>query len=173
MFKLSAIELAICLIPLAALIVGIIAFAVSRRKQTKRIQVDHGEAFDAQPGQSIQPQQGGEKMDLSDESGSTLPVPYANNSNNGFAITSLVLGILSIGVLIVPILLRQINSSISFSFCLGPLAIVAGVISLVQTNKRGNKGKGAAIIGIVLGILPFIYIIYSLLMLISFSAASP
>ena len=63
------------------------------------------------------------------------PYPYyvASPSTNGFAIAALVLGILWV-------------------YWIGSiLAVVFGHIALVQTRERGQRGRGMAIAGLVLG----------------------
>lgn len=68
--------------------------------------------------------------------------PVQNQKYNGFAIAALVLGIVSFVV---------------WACCLNTitciLAIIFGVVALVQIKKNNEKGKGMAITGLVLGIV--------------------
>ena len=50
--------------------------------------------------------------------------------------------------------------------CLGPLAIVTGAISLLQIKKQGNKGRAAAIPGIVLGTLQLLITLIATMLLL-------
>ena len=68
--------------------------------------------------------------------------PVQNQKYNGFAIAALVLGIVSCVV---------------WACCLNTitciLAIIFGILALVQIKKNNEKGKGMAITGLVLGIV--------------------
>ena len=66
--------------------------------------------------------------------------------NHGLAIASLVLGIISF----IPLI----------GLLLGLLAIIFGIISLVQIKKRKLSGKGLAITGIVLGVLGMLFTVF-------------
>jgi len=79
-------------------------------------------------------------------------------SRNSTATISLILGILAIMMLI---LFER-----TWANCMGPLAIIYGVIALFQIKKQGSTGKGLAIIGIVLGTLPFFITLISILLLV-------
>jgi hypothetical protein len=81
----------------------------------------------------------------------TEPIPEIPEENpeqykKGFAITALVLGILSV-----------LCCCIGAGFILAPLALIFGIISLAK--KQG--GKGLAITGIVLSALSLIFSIYA------------
>jgi len=85
------------------------------------------------------------------------PTPYAtyqappapqNNSTNGFAIASLIFGIIG-------------------GFLLG---IIFGIVGLVQIKNRGQKGRGLAITGIVLSGLWLIGIIVGVILVIAADA---
>ncbi len=65
---------------------------------------------------------------------------------SGLAVTGLVLGIIAVFSAFVPLL-----NLLSFPFVL--LAIIFGIIGLVQTMKGAKAGKGLAIAGLVLGVL--------------------
>lgn len=78
------------------------------------------------------------------------------SSKNNLATTSRVLGILAI--VCFPLI------GAGFANLLGIPAIITGVISLKQIKENGNKGKGAAITGIVLGTLPLILFLFLMLM---------
>lgn len=75
------------------------------------------------------------------------PPPYPASRQQGLAITSLVLGILSVTV----------GLCCYFGILTGPAALVLGIISLVQIKNDPAKygGKGFAIGGIVTGGLYF------------------
>lgn len=81
-----------------------------------------------------------------------------DKSRNNNATASLVLGIMAIVMLI---LLGRIWAN-----CMGPLAVIFGVVALFQMKKQGSTGKGMAIIGIVLGTLPFFITLISILLLV-------
>jgi hypothetical protein len=69
------------------------------------------------------------------------PYPYTApaRDTNGFAIASMVLGVL--GVL-----------GIAWDFGLGSvLAVVLGHVALVQTKRHSQSGRGLALAGVVLG----------------------
>ena len=71
-----------------------------------------------------------------------------NTKNNGFAIASLVLGI---------------SSFFSWICCLNTvtciLAIVFGIVALIQIKNTAAKGRGMAIAGLICGILAFVIFI--------------
>jgi len=62
------------------------------------------------------------------------PAPSGREGRDGLAITSLVLGIIPVGI----------------------LGIVVGIIALVRIRRSGRRGRGMAIAGIVLGSLWFV-----------------
>jgi hypothetical protein len=75
------------------------------------------------------------------------PPPYPSSRQQGLAITSLVLGILSM----------TLGLCCYFGILTGPAAVVLGIIALVQIKNDPQKysGKGLAIGGIVTGGLYF------------------
>ena len=117
----------------------------------------------AEPSQSDQTEQGREGLDsVSGARSFKIPTDttvISKNNLNNLAITSLVLGFLAIIVYI------------SFGpqypvVCIGPSAIVTGVISLIQIKKQGSKGKGLAIAGIVIGTLTIIFAVLATVLLL-------
>jgi hypothetical protein len=76
------------------------------------------------------------------------PPPYPSQPQQGLAITSLVLGILSM----------TLGLCCYFGILTGPTAVVLGIIALVQIKNDPSKygGKGLAIGGIVTGGLYFL-----------------
>ena len=78
------------------------------------------------------------------------PPSYANKPKQGLAIASLILGIVSI----------TIGLCCYVGTLTSPVAIVLGIISLVQikNNSTENGGKPFAIVGIVLGALYFVVV---------------
>lgn len=65
---------------------------------------------------------------------------------SGFAIASLILGIFSILLGWVPF----------FGWILVILAIVFGILALINIDKGLNSGRGLAIAGLILGVIGFI-----------------
>ena len=81
----------------------------------------------------------------------TMDTSTPQTSPNGLAITSLVLGILALGL----VLLRQPN----WSSCLAMLAVVTGWFALMQMKNLPRKAKWPAFVGLLLGFLTiFLYI---------------
>ncbi|MFH0701192.1 MAG: DUF4190 domain-containing protein, partial [Candidatus Woesearchaeota archaeon] len=76
---------------------------------------------------------------------------------SGFAIASLVLGIFSILLGWIPF----------FGWILVVLAIVFGILALVNINKGFNSGRGLAIAGFILGAVGFILAVIVLIGTIS------
>ena len=76
------------------------------------------------------------------------PPPYAKTKKQGLAIASLILGIVSI----------TIGLCCYIGALTSPVAIVLGIISLVQikNNPNENGGKPLSIVGIILGALYFV-----------------
>ncbi|HLN99267.1 MAG TPA: DUF4190 domain-containing protein [Pyrinomonadaceae bacterium] len=76
------------------------------------------------------------------------PPAYPGNPNQSLAIASLILGIMSITV----------GWCCSFGILTGPVALVLGIVALVQIKNDPRKfgGKGFAIGGIVTGALYFV-----------------
>jgi hypothetical protein len=70
------------------------------------------------------------------------PSVEADDRSNGFAVTSLVLGILAVVLFF----------TIWIPFLLGILAIVFGGIGIARANQMGGHQKGLAIAGLVCGI---------------------
>ena len=82
------------------------------------------------------------------------PLYYTAPRTNGYAIASMVLGIL-------------------WLWCVGSvLALIFGYISLTQIRKRGEGGRGMAIAGIVLGWIG-VALAFILLIIIISAANSP
>ena len=83
------------------------------------------------------------------------PPAYANKPKQGLAITSLILGIVSI----------TIGLCCYFGVLTSPTAIVLGIISLsqIKNNPTENGGKPFAIVGIVLGGLYFVVVAFIIL----------
>jgi hypothetical protein len=69
------------------------------------------------------------------------PAATAAEGSNGFAVASLVLGLLAVVLFF----------TIWIPFVLGILAIVFGAIGISRANKMGGRQKGLAIAGIVCG----------------------
>lgn len=76
------------------------------------------------------------------------PMPPPQPANNGYAITGMVLGIVSLPALCVPVV----------NFVMGPLAIVFSVLGMRRSAVVG-RGKGMAISGLVLGIISTVLIL--------------
>jgi hypothetical protein len=55
---------------------------------------------------------------------------------------------------------------------MGPLAMIMGALALLQIRKQGGKGKGIAIAGILIGTLPFIITLVSILLITAGAALS-
>jgi Domain of unknown function (DUF4190) len=90
----------------------------------------------------------------------TYGYPPAPRSNNGFAIASLVLGI--VGVVFTPL-------SLAFLLFASPgvLALVFGYIARNQIKKHGQYGAGLATAGIILGwVAVGLYLIFNIIFLI-------
>ncbi len=94
---------------------------------------------------------------------STINTPAPQAKINVFALISFFSGITSIVFGIVSIIsIISIIFIIVTPFCAGLgvattlIAFISSVISLVQVNKSGDKGKGMAITGLLLSILFFI-----------------
>lgn len=73
------------------------------------------------------------------------------NKTNTLAIVGIILG--GIGVLGIG-LIGALNSAV-----FGLAGVVVGFIALNQIKKSGEKGRGLAIIGIILGFLPFLTLV--------------
>jgi Domain of unknown function (DUF4190) len=67
----------------------------------------------------------------------------ASTPSNGFAVASLVLGIVSLVLFF----------TIWLPFLLGTLAIVFGALGISKANKPGGRQKGLAIAGLVCGVV--------------------
>jgi hypothetical protein len=52
------------------------------------------------------------------------------------------------------------------SGCVGGIAVLCGIISLLQIRKGTSTGKAAALIGILLGCLPFLITMLAILLLV-------
>jgi hypothetical protein len=146
--KLSPMELVICSVPAVFVlaIVIIVIYAIRPKPTTTKADSQAIVQEDSQTSN---------KMD--NESGSNASTEITSATQNGLAITSLAVSILAI---IIYFLLGP-----TWSNCMGPLAMLIGAISLMQIRKQGSKGKGVAIAGIVLGTLPFIITLVSILLL--------
>ncbi|HVS21240.1 MAG TPA: DUF4190 domain-containing protein [Pyrinomonadaceae bacterium] len=83
------------------------------------------------------------------------PPAYANKPKQGLAIASLILGLASV----------TIGLCCYFGTLTAPVAIILGIISLVQikNNPTENTGKPLSIIGIVSGALYFVVIAFIIL----------
>lgn len=75
--------------------------------------------------------------------------PPQQPAGNPLAITAMVLGIVAICTAWVPFV------GFVGGVILGGLALVFGIIGVVQSSKRAGKGKGQAIAGIVTGVVAF------------------
>lgn len=141
--QLSPTEVAICLIPaVIVIIIAVIVVNALRRKPTKTTENDL----------RANPQTGSETGNASEIN----PLAETSvDSQNGLASTSLVISILAI--------LVYILFGPTWANCMGPLAMIMGAIALLQIRKKGGKGKGTAIAGIVIGTLPFIITIITIL----------
>nr|WSW68580.1 DUF4190 domain-containing protein [Streptomyces sp. NBC_00995] len=73
---------------------------------------------------------------------SSYSVPAARSGTNGFAVASLICGI--IGLLF-------------FGIVLGPVAIVLGVVGLRQLSAKGGTGMAKA--GLVLGVIDLLIVV--------------
>jgi hypothetical protein len=75
---------------------------------------------------------------------SAAPYPYAPpQSGNGFAVTALVLGLISLFLSWFP----------GVDWVLGALAIIFGAVGISTARRRGGTGMGMAIAGLVLGVV--------------------
>lgn len=83
------------------------------------------------------------------------PPPYQVVPGNGPATAAMVLGIVGVVLAMIPILGL-------FALPLGVLAIVFGAVGLRKHGKETPKGKGAAITGLVLGVLCFALAIFGM-----------
>jgi hypothetical protein len=156
MFALGPGELVACLIPAVIVLasVVIVVYAV-RRKPAKTTDANPPATAqeDPGPGNSVED---GSRINTSTE---TTVSP-----RNGLATISLVLGITAIAI--------HVLFGTSWSNLLGPVAVIAGAIALVQIGRQGGRGKWAAIAGIALGTLPFIITLGAILLLILSAPAS-
>ncbi|MEU1351175.1 DUF4190 domain-containing protein [Streptomyces sp. NPDC005775] len=73
---------------------------------------------------------------------SSYSAPAARSGTNGFAVASLICGI--IGLLF-------------FGIILGPVAIVLGVVALRQVSAKGGNGMAKA--GVVLGVIDLVLVV--------------
>jgi uncharacterized membrane protein YjgN (DUF898 family) len=145
-------ELVICLIP-AVIVVVIAAIVINaiRHKPTNTTETNLQPDFQT-------------SNSTGDVSNVSTPTETAVNSQNGLATTSLVFGILAI--------LVYILFGPTWSNCMGPLAMIMGALALLQIRKQGGKGKGIAIAGILIGTLPFIITLVSILLITAGAALS-
>lgn len=141
----SGMELVICLIPaIIVIIIAVIVIITVRRKPAKTTKNNLQADFQTSNNK-------GEASDVSTPTGTEV------NSRNGLATTSLVFSILAI---IVHVLFGP-----TWSNFLGLLAMIMGAIALMQIRKQGGKGKGVALAGIAIGILPFIITLVTILLI--------
>ncbi len=136
--KIGLSELIICLVPV--LVIGglIIAIFVTQRKKTDITETN------------LQPDTQSDDQLSSGIPGEEKTIESIENteiSQNGLATTSLFISIVALIIYIF---------NASFSGCTGLIAVVIGLISIIQINKQGSKGKTLALIGIGLGALPFV-----------------
>lgn len=89
----------------------------------------------------------------SDPSAAPLPPP---SGGNGFAVTGLVLGILSLVLFFIPFL----------GILLGLLGLIFGGVGIGRANRVG-KGKGMAVAGLVMGILGLLLGLSWILLIVS------
>jgi len=82
------------------------------------------------------------------------------SQTNGLATASFITGLLTL------LLLFTSGSIAGITLLLGPLALVLGIVSLGQIKRKGQKGLGLGIAGIVLGAA---YILLILLVIAAFS----
>jgi hypothetical protein len=77
------------------------------------------------------------------------PPPYPTSGQQGLAVTSLVFGIVSM----------TLGLCCYFGVLTGPVALVLGIVALVQIKNDPTKysGKGMAIAGIATGSLAFVF----------------
>lgn len=86
----------------------------------------------------------------------TMPAVVAPVKTNGFAVTSLVLGILGI---------------FSFMFVVMPLmALVFGMVGVAQCKSKIHAGKGMAVAGVVLGTIGLGIGLFFWAMIVAFEA---
>jgi hypothetical protein len=69
--------------------------------------------------------------------------PYAPQTGNGYAITALVVGLVSIVVFWFPFV----------DWVLAAVAIIFGAVGISTAGRRGGTGKGMAVAGLVLGLV--------------------
>jgi len=143
---LSSMELVICLVP-AVFVIAIIVIVIYAIRPKPTTTTDSNS-------QTIAPKDSQASNDIGNINGISTA---AETTQNGLATTSLVISILAI---VIHFLLGP-----TWSNCMGPLAMLIGAIALLQIKKQGSKGKGIAIAGILLGTLPFIITLVSILLL--------
>jgi hypothetical protein len=155
MRTLGLAELVIGLLPaLIVLAIVIIVIYAFRRKPAKTAD-DRSPAMDRE---DSQPGSGAAAA-----SGIAPAAESPLSRRNGLATASLALGIT-----VIP---AHFLLGLNWSGFLGLVAVVTGMIALLQISRRGGKGKWAAVAGIVLGTLPFILTVGGLLLLTSGPAA--
>ncbi|AUY49990.1 DUF4190 domain-containing protein [Streptomyces sp. CB01881] len=69
------------------------------------------------------------------------PYPPTSEATNGFAVASLITGLL----------------------CMWPLAIAFGIVALVQIHKRNERGRGMAVTGLVFGSLGALAVLFGVI----------
>ena len=151
----SFIELLICAIPIATVILLITILKKKRPVDTNAVISDNL----ADSEKNIQPANDSNEQKINDET-SQIQGPEAStqDTKNPLATTSLVLGILAI---VFHILFGAVWSNF-----IGPFAIITGAISISRTKEQDNKRKSTAIIGIVLGILPLAITMLSIMLIL-------
>jgi uncharacterized membrane protein YphA (DoxX/SURF4 family) len=84
------------------------------------------------------------------------PPPYPTGPQTGMAVTSMILGIASI----------TLGLCCYFGILTAPVALVLGIMSLVQIKNTPNRygGKGMAIAGIIMGALYFVILVLIMLL---------
>ena len=78
--------------------------------------------------------------------------------NNSLAVLSVIVGIIALGTI------WLIGGD--WSSCIGSIGMIFGAVSLIQIKRRGETKKTLSIIGIVLGILPFIITVCSVMVVL-------
>ncbi len=151
----SFIELLICAIPIATIILLITILKKKRPGDTKVVSFDNP----ANSENTMQPVNDSSEPKINHEGSQIAESEVSTqNTNNPLATTSLVLGILAI---VFHILFGAVWSNF-----IGPFAIITGVISISRTKEQDNKRKSTAIIGIVLGILPLAITMLSIMLIL-------
>ncbi|THV43155.1 hypothetical protein [Glycomyces buryatensis] len=97
------------------------------------------------------------------------PAAYAPpvKQSNGFGVAALVLGLISAGLCWIPLF------NLLTSLLPGLLAVIFGIVGIATSGKRGGKGKGTGITGLILGVVALaVTIAWTAFLVNAFSEAS-